>query len=339
MSPRKPAIHTIASLQAHLQVALRVEHATIPPYLAALYSIPDGSNVEAAQVIRSVVMEEMLHMTLVANLLNAVGGRPVVADPSFPMAYPCCLPHSSDITVELLPLCDRALATFLRIERPEPAHGPPEADRFHTLGQFYDAVREGLAWLCDKHGEAAVFTGRPERQVPARRHYYGGGGDVIEIHGLADALRAIEEVKEQGEGSERAIDDGDGEPAHYFRFLELRAARRFRAGDTPESGPTGAEIPLDWSVIAAMRPNPRVEKYAAHPEVQRRMIACNRSYTTLLRQLDLAYNGQPDALLSAVPLMYEVRYQAQALMRMPSYAGDGTTAGPSFEYDPGAPFA
>lgn len=68
-------ITDLPDLHRHLQWALQVEHTTIPPYLCALHSIPDGYNVEAATVIRSVVMEEMLHMTLVANVLNAVGER------------------------------------------------------------------------------------------------------------------------------------------------------------------------------------------------------------------------------------------------------------------------
>jgi len=35
-------ITTVASLRTHLQWALELEHSTIPPYLCALYSIPDG---------------------------------------------------------------------------------------------------------------------------------------------------------------------------------------------------------------------------------------------------------------------------------------------------------
>ena len=69
--PETP-ITTVESLREHLQTALEIEHSTIPPYLCALYSIPNGSNVSASTLIRSVVMEEMLHMVLVANLLNAM---------------------------------------------------------------------------------------------------------------------------------------------------------------------------------------------------------------------------------------------------------------------------
>ncbi len=57
-------------------MAIKLEHATIPPYLTALYSIkpdPRKSNHDSYNIIRAVAVEEMLHLTLAANLLNAVG--------------------------------------------------------------------------------------------------------------------------------------------------------------------------------------------------------------------------------------------------------------------------
>src|SRR5438445_6847693 len=74
-----PLMGTITSpetLQEHLQWAIELEHSTIPPYLCALYSIEAGHNAEAAEVLSSVMVEEMLHLTLADNLVNAVGGRP-----------------------------------------------------------------------------------------------------------------------------------------------------------------------------------------------------------------------------------------------------------------------
>ena len=49
-------IDSIESLRTHLQWALELEHSTIPPYLCALYSIPEGTNPVATAVVRSVVM-------------------------------------------------------------------------------------------------------------------------------------------------------------------------------------------------------------------------------------------------------------------------------------------
>ena len=56
-----PLEETVAYVQDLLQMAIEVEHSTIPLYLTTLYSIRNQSSF-AASTIKSVVMEEMLHM-------------------------------------------------------------------------------------------------------------------------------------------------------------------------------------------------------------------------------------------------------------------------------------
>src|SRR6266550_1072087 len=91
--PLLGTITSLASLREHLQWAIELEHATIPPYLCALYSIKPGHNAQAREVLSSVMVEEMLHLTLAANLLNAVGGRPELDIPGMLPRYPQPLPH------------------------------------------------------------------------------------------------------------------------------------------------------------------------------------------------------------------------------------------------------
>ena len=79
-------------LKELLQAAVELELATIPPYLCALYSMRPVGNEEAKLVIRSVVVEEMLHMVLAANVLNAIGGEPRVTGDHAPR-YPHELPE------------------------------------------------------------------------------------------------------------------------------------------------------------------------------------------------------------------------------------------------------
>ena len=62
-APLVGTITSLESLREHLQWAIELEHSTIPPYLCALYSIEPGRNLEAVEVISSVVVEEMLHLT------------------------------------------------------------------------------------------------------------------------------------------------------------------------------------------------------------------------------------------------------------------------------------
>ena len=63
------ALTTIQGLRTHLQWAVQVELTTIPTYLYAMYSIKDQTS-ESANVFRSVVVEEMLHVALASNLLE-----------------------------------------------------------------------------------------------------------------------------------------------------------------------------------------------------------------------------------------------------------------------------
>ena len=66
-----------------LQTAIELEHSTIPVYLTALYSIKPNANREVAALIRSVVIEEMLHMALACNILISIGGSPSIGQPGF----------------------------------------------------------------------------------------------------------------------------------------------------------------------------------------------------------------------------------------------------------------
>src|SRR5882672_10747389 len=115
-------IATLESLREHLQWAIELEHFTVPPYLCALYSLDAARNPEASEVVTSVLVEEMLHMTLAANLLNAVGGRPQLDTPQMLPVYPRCLPHGLCLShgdrsfeVPLLPFGPEALDVFLKI--------------------------------------------------------------------------------------------------------------------------------------------------------------------------------------------------------------------------------
>ncbi|MFI6290514.1 ferritin-like domain-containing protein [Nonomuraea sp. NPDC050790] len=328
-------IGTLDSLREHLQWAIELEHATLPPYLCALYSLDPERNPEAAQVVAGVFTEEMLHLALVANLLNAVGGSPRLDTPEMLPPHPRPLPHS-DLRLDLLPFGREALEMFLRLERPAAPGAPPEGDAYETIGQFYDAVEQGLRYLCEELGEPAVFTGDPARQL-TDAHFRHTAGRLIAVEGLDSALAALEEIVEQGEGTARGeVWDGDpdmfhperDEVAHYYRFLELKHGRRYQRGDTPESGPTGEPITLDPAGVHPMRPNPQpAEPGSALRTAQEEF---NNTYCAILHLLEQAFNGNPRLLAVATGTMYALKEQALALMRTP----DG--GGPTFEYVPPA---
>ena len=103
-----------------LQDAIELEHSTIPLYLYALSSLDPRKNASIAQILQSVVIEEMLHMALAANVVNALGGSPQIDKPDFVPCYPGPLPGGveSDLTVHLAPFSMLQLETFLNIETP-----------------------------------------------------------------------------------------------------------------------------------------------------------------------------------------------------------------------------
>jgi hypothetical protein len=329
-------IDTIEDLREHLQIAIELEHSTIPPYLCALYSIEEGANPEAAKAIRGVVMEEMLHMTLAANVLIAVGGRPRIDKPDFVPQYPTRLPHSDgafQVNLEKFSRC--SIETFLKIEKPAGKHAPPQSDHYTTIGQFYGAIKEGLKHVCGKTRK--VFTGNPKHQITGE-YYYGGGGKVFAVTDLKSALAALELIVEQGEGTPKSISDGDckvcgqsDEPAHYFRFNEIYLGRHYTKKDTPNSGPTGSALHVDWDAVHNMLPNPRPTDYPTGTPLRVKAEAFDRAYTALLKLLHRAFNGRPQLLIEAVPVMYSLKYKAVELMKIPSGCGD-QTAGPSFQY-------
>jgi hypothetical protein len=176
-----PLVGTITSLESlreHLQGAIELEHSTIPPYLCALYSIKAGHNAEAIEVLSSVMVEEMLHLTLAANLLNAVGWRPRLDIPEMLPGYPHPLPHDDrSFEISLFRFGAEAIETFLKIEQPSPAGAPPEDDNYQTIAQFYDAIKQGFRDLSASLGETNVFCGDPARQV-TDQHFYGRGGPI-----------------------------------------------------------------------------------------------------------------------------------------------------------------
>ncbi len=88
-------ISTVEDLRTHLQWAIELGHSTIPPCLCALYSLDAARNPEAVEVVQSVFVEEMLHLTLAANLLNAIGRKPLLDAPHLLPGYPRTLPTAN----------------------------------------------------------------------------------------------------------------------------------------------------------------------------------------------------------------------------------------------------
>ena len=177
------AIETRKALQEHLQWGLQVELSTIPTYLYSMYSI-ENEHAAPFNLIRSIVVEEMLHATLIANVLVAVGGQPRFYDEAIIPAYPKPLPHHTPEILLNLEECTPEVVerVFAEIEKPKTVEGVPQDDNYETIEQFYLAIEQALERLDE---EQSLFdpdsTGR---QMSDPRYYSPVEYDAEDSGGL-----------------------------------------------------------------------------------------------------------------------------------------------------------
>ncbi|MEU9207287.1 ferritin-like protein [Streptomyces sp. NPDC048415] len=341
-------------LIAYLHAAMALEHATIPPYLTAYYSIKSTTNSDAAHIIRVVAVEEMLHLTLVANVLNAIGGKPDLTRPGFVPAYPAYLPDGEDdFTVDLRPLSPEAVETFCKIERPGrapdaerlltlPDSGGPflvssptaEKMRFYSIGEFYAEIIEGLEKVAAAD-PGQLFCGDPALQVGSE-YFYSGGGDVIVVTDLDSACRALSLIADQGEGLDAGIHDAAGELAHYYRFRQLQLGRYYEVGDDPDA-PSGAPLSVAWDEVYPVKVSAQLADYPAGSELAAAAREFNADYGAFLALLTRAFNGNPDLLQEAVRDMFRLRDGFNRLICNPLPGSDGLHAAPTFEIPAATP--
>jgi hypothetical protein len=315
------AEHDVEWLKESLQAAVELELATIPVYLCGLWSIktptPDDAN-SAYALIRSVVLEEMLHMGLAGNMLATIGGTPEITRPRYPGPLPGGV--RPDLTVYLAGLGRPQLKdVYMAIEVPE-ERAPSDNKPYPSIGAFYDAIKEAFRVL-----GPSVITG--ERQLTVRI----GMGQLPALRSLEAVDSAITMIKEQGEGtaSSPEVPVSGNELAHYFKFGEIYHGRRYI-----EVG----HDPARWEYKGEPVPFPEVWPMARVPAGGYPKMGLERTfdrlYANVLRQVEEAWaaggtSGQ-QLLTNAVGTMFELGATAQAIMQIPLPDSSGTY-GPDFE--------
>jgi len=339
----------LSGVRQALQAAILLEHSTMPPYLYALYSLDPVRNAVVAQILRSVVKEEMAHLALAANILSALGGSPVLDDPALLPRYPSQLPGTVEhgLVVGLGPFSIGLVRdTFLAIEQPEhplafaggqrdPADAAPMANGADgpqgtgspalTIGQFYRRIVAAIEGLGD-----GAFATAPRNQVTSSLL-----PDVIAVTNVTAASQAIGTIISQGEGTSSTPAEVVGaDMAHYYRFLEIVHGRRL-VPDPSVRGRYGwgaGTVSFDPGGVYRVPANPRTAGYPAGSPARRACAAFNYSYTCLLKTLHAAFNGDPGEFVAAVGLMMSL--QEQAIDMMTGVTTGGVPAGPSFEWQP-----
>lgn len=326
---------SIEELFPLVQNAIELEHATIPPYLTAIFCLKPNTEKEIWHIIHSIVIEEMMHMTIASNILNALGGAPKINDPSFVPEYPSTLPMGigDGLVVNLEKYSkEQVTNTFMEIEEPEDPivftrnlQAEVALPEFHTIGEFYNALKQKINEIApDK------LPGDPKKQVTSK---FFSPDELFPILTKQDAMNAIDIIVEQGEGT-TTTPDFDGEIAHYYKFEELSKGKRLVKDASAKHGYsfTGAAIPFDPNNVQPIFPNTKAEMLAEGSEERRRVNEFNTTYQTLLNGLHKTFNGNPDFLQNTIGLMYDIKLLAEKLCGTPFPGKDGYTIGPSFQF-------
>ena len=337
--------------------AAELEHGIMCQYLYAAFSLKqsqdEGLTAEEETAVRRwrkqishVATQEMLHLSLVQNLLSAIGAAPHLSRPNFPQParhYP------AGVHLALMPFGDQALRHFMFLERPEgmdiedadgmaafgravPAmqHGEivPRGQDFATVGHLYRSIEAGIAHLAEKYGERSLFVGPPRAQATQQ---YFGWPELVAVTDVASAQRAIDEILEQGEGPR-----GHWQDAHFGQFVAILDEYVQLREANPAFNPVRPVVPVNVRPAERDTDIPLV----SDPVARRVMDLFNVSYEILLLMLQrfFAHTEETDPQLKAladatIALMFgAIKPLGDLVTRLP--AGPeypGRTAGPSFE--------
>lgn len=334
-------------LKELLGYAVILEFATIPIYLSAMWTIKDN-NCEVAKSIREIFQEEMLHMSMVCNMLVGIGGEPKIYSSDQRLSFPTGLPGDvhPELFLHLEGLSDCSLRNFMEIELPDkiaeiydyetkkrvgltklcstedhdPREESLEQDHAHnsTIGELYDRINELFHELNPKLDV--------ERQLSGPLAWF-----VMED--ATSVAKAIDIIKEQGEGSENATpeDTGMDDLAHFYRFWEVYQEKKI----VEENGKYYFKDPF---------PRPEIHEIARIPEggylekdvtpgVWHLLHEFDKAYSKLVWLLEDAWaigGGGQASLVKAIEYMFRLERYALPLVQTPIPEKKGLNYGPCF---------
>ncbi len=322
---------TIDDVRNLIQAAIKLEFATLPPYLYAKFSIPEGKNTAAVSRIDTIVGQEMIHMCLACNILNAIGGDPAIIPPSFPGSLPGDV--QGDLKIHLYAFSTEAMKQGMDIETPVNPIDPPQLESLSaievslpvTIGEYYLRLDDALKQL-----PASAWT--PNRNQISDAQYFQG--QLFAVNNYDDAHQAISDIVSEGEGSPTAGSplDFQNEVAHFYRFQEIYRNQVLVKADNSVGYAWGASLGIDWSAVYPAITDPESHDFSKEPAAaQMAQTACTFAFTTMVNELQRAFNGEPGRLGNAIRAMFDLRRAALHALITP-LADGASVAGPSFRY-------
>ena len=335
------------SLKRDLQDAITLEFATIPLYLTSMYSIKASHNQEVRAVIRSVVMQEMLHMAQAANILIAIGGEPIIDDkehlPTFPGPLPVGILPQLNVTLQKASP-KHIHEVFMMVEFPHDEHEifPEVSKNDLTIGKFYRQIKRCMVKLA-KEGRVTFCEGITDTECEAKQMYwpweqYDTSSNLYRVTNLKTAKKAIKMIVEQGEGA------GKQDPtyldtnklAHFYKFEELACKQHMTVLHEHEYGFSGGEIEFTSEGVWPMRDNPGKEGIPPGTQLYYSAKRFHRIYRSLLAKFQEMFDGRPEVIDDVVYLMESLQLHTKELMRAEIPTNPGwpkQTCGPIFDYD------
>jgi hypothetical protein len=325
------SITSVADAQAMLQTAINVEFGTLPPYLYAQLTLLPGSNAPAMARLQTITHQEMIHLCLGANILNALGGSPKLQAPVYPGPLPGDIGHDGQVLIlHILPFGEPAMQQGMNIEMPVDPIDFPQMKMAAaptsvavTIGQFYEALDTYLSTL----PASAWQTNR--NQITDSQFF---AGQLFAVNNYADAHKAIQIIVSEGEGASTSPLDFSNELAHFYRFEEMYRNQVLTSSNAPQGFSWGAPLGVDYSKVYPAVPDPQLLDYSTQPTAAKEaQDACTVAYTAMVDSLNLALNGEVAQLGIAVRRMFDLRMAAIKALGTP-LADPNTVAGPAFIY-------
>jgi len=323
---------SVEDVQARVQTAIDLEFATLPPYLYAKLTILPDTNAAALARLNAIVGQEMIHMCLACNIMNAIGGTPAIQPPHYPGPLPGDV--AGGLAIRLLPFSQAAMRQGMAIEEPSKPIDPPALKALRgeptvTIGEYYHLLDQALAAL-----PASAWTAH-RRQVDDAQFFQG---QIFPVNDYADAHRAISQIVSEGEGTPVSA-DGQGSPldfqnelAHYYRFWEIERNQVLVKDSNPVGYAWGGALGVDWGAVYPAIADPETHDFSHDSEAaQQAQAECNRAFSATVNALSGAFCGASGGLGIAVRAMFDLRMAAIKALSTPLADGK-EVAGPAFIY-------
>ncbi|MBE8989331.1 ferritin-like domain-containing protein [Nostoc sp. LEGE 12450] len=344
-----------------LSQAAELEHSLACQYLCSAFSLKEFTNEAVSQAqlnkinrwrrtINEIAVEEMLHLALASNLLTAIGGAPYFRRANFPQAKTYT---SLKLSFKLAPFNENTLNRYICFELPNnfdteeqkaswnqfcqrikdeellrllaalPQPLVPRKLEYNTIGELYGLIRQGFQTIGQK-----LFIGSPKAQAT------GIFKKMIQVKDLDSAIKAIDLIIMQGEGSPAQRDD-----SHFAKFTKIREEYLAELQNDPNFQP--ARPVIENPLLSLQQDNTTPGANIITDTLSRDVVEIFVALYEVMLQILLRFFAHTEeneeqmyvlksAFINLMP--FGVSPLAKAITQLP--AGDkfpGMNAGPSFE--------